>query len=423
MQFQCNVCEATNEFPPAGFDRDAPSCTRCGSTVRLRALLRALSVEVFGIPLALADFPRLKSIRGLGMTDQKGCASLLESRFDYRNTFYHEEPRFDISQPPEERGIFDFILADDIFEHVAPPVAQSLANACALLKPHGFLAMSVPYSLAETTREHFAGLHDSSLVTVGSHLALVNRTRAGQWQVFDNLVFHGGEGSTLEMRVFTEADLRKSLAAAGFARVEFAAAGFPPFGIVHPGSWSLPVIAAKQPFHLSRDGMAELMRQHVVLKRMGEFQERALKHLQGEFEDRTRWAAELEAEGNRWAAELGRLQGGFEDRTRWAGELDAEVKRQAEELKRLQGEFEDRTRWAMELDAEGNRRAEELKRLQGEFEDRTKWALELDAEVKRRAAETARLCEELNQQRSRLALWEASRWTHLGRALGLGPKP
>jgi len=381
MQFQCNVCEATNEFPPAGFDRDAPSCTRCGSTVRLRALLRALSVEVFGIPLALADFPRLKSIRGLGMTDQKGCASLLESRFDYRNTFYHEEPRFDISQPPEERGIFDFILADDIFEHVAPPVAQSLANACALLKPHGFLAMSVPYSLAETTREHFAGLHDSSLVTVGSHLALVNRSRTGEWQVFDNLVFHGGEGSTLEMRVFTEADLRKSLAAAGFARVEFAAAGFPPFGIVHPGSWSLPVIAAKQPFHLSRDGMAELMRQHALLK---------------------------ETRKNLEAGELKRLK---------LERLKLEV-----ELKRLQGEFADRTRWAMQLDAEAARRDEELKRLQGEIEIRTEWAMNLDVEVKRRAAETARLCDELNRERSRLALWEASRWTHLGRFLGLGPK-
>ena len=338
MQFQCNICGAASETQPAGFGRDEASCTKCGSTVRLRALLHALSVEIFGIPLALADFPPMKSIRGLGMADQMECASLLASRFDYRNTFYHEAPRFDISEPPEECGIFDFLLAGDIFEHVAPPVEQSLANACALLKPHGFLAMTVPYSPAETTREHFAELHEFSLATAGSHLALVNRTRTGEWQVFEELVFHGGHGSTLELRLFGEADLRNKLAAAGFARVEFAAAEYAPFGIAHRESWSLPVIAAKEPFHVSRDGMAELMRQHIFLKELKQ---------------------KLEAE---------------------------------------------------------------LKRLAGEFEDRTKWALELDREVKRREAETARLYDELNREKFRVASWEASRWTLLGRGLGLGPK-
>ncbi len=338
MQFQCNICGAANAFPRPDFSRDEASCAECNSTVRLRALLQALSVELFGIPLALADFPPMKSIRGLGMADQKECASLLAARFDYRNTFYHEAPRFDVSQPPEQRGMFDFILAGDIFEHVAPPVEQSLANACALLKPYGFLAMTVPYSPAETTREHFPELHECSLATVGGHLALVNRTRSGGWQVFEDLVFHGGHGSTLELRVFGEADLRNKLAAAGFSRVEFAAAEYPQFGVAHRESWSLPVIAGKEPFHLSREGMAELMRQHIFLRELKE---------------------KLEAE---------------------------------------------------------------RKRLEGEFEDRTRWAMELDAEVKRRTAETARLYDELNRERFRLASWEASRWTHLGRALGLGPK-
>ena len=376
MQFQCNICGAANEFPPAGFGRDDASCAGCGSTVRLRALLRALSVEIFGMPLTLADFPVMKSIRGLGMADQAECASMLQWRFDYRNTFYHEAPRFDISQPPEREGAFDFILAGDIFEHVAPPVEQSLANARALLKPHGFLAMSVPYSLEATTREHFAELHEFGLLTAGRRLALVNRTRSGEWQVFDNLAFHGGRGSTLELRLFSEADLRKKLAAAGFERVEFAAAEYPPFGIVHRESCSLPAIAARQPFQLSRDGMAELMRQYASLKEQN-------KYLEVDAAERRKLAAELE---------------------------------------RLQGEFTDRTRWAMELDAEAERQAEELQRLRGEIEDRTRWAMELDAEVKRRAAETARLYEELNGERFRVALCQASRWTHLGRTLGLGPK-
>jgi Skp family chaperone for outer membrane proteins len=352
------------------------------------------------------------------MADQAECASLLESRFDYRNTFFHEAPRFDISQPPEEGGIFDFILAGDIFEHVAPPVERSLANACALLKPHGFLAMTVPYSLEATTREHFAELHEFGLLTVGRQLALVNRTRTGEWQVFEDLAFHGGHGSTLELRLFSEAALRKNLAAAGFERVEFAAAEYPPFGIAQLESWWLPVIAARQPFQLSRDGVTELARQHASLKEQNTYlkvdalerQKLAaeLERLQGEFDDRTRWAMELDAQAARRAEELQRLQD--------------EIEKLAAELKRLQSEFEDRTRWAMELDAETARQAEDLQRLRDEIEDRTQWAMEMDAEVQRRAAETARLYDELNRERSRLALWEASRWIHLGRALGLGPK-
>jgi hypothetical protein len=96
---------------------------------------------------------------------------------------------------------------------------------------------------------------------------LVDRTRTGEWQVFENLVFHGRPDNALELHLFGEADLRKNLAAAGFKRAEFAAAEHPPFGIAHRELWSLPLIAAKEPFHLSREGMAQLMRRHIVLTR------------------------------------------------------------------------------------------------------------------------------------------------------------
>ena len=363
MQFQCNICGAANEFQPGGFERDDSSCTACGSSVRLRALLDALTMEIFGIHLTLADIPPLKAIRGIGLSDEDECGRLLGQRFDYRNTYYHTGPRFDIAAPPVERGIYDFILAGDVFEHVAPPVEDALANACALLKPHGFLALTVPYSVEETTREHFAELHDFSLVNAGGHVALVNRTRSGEWQVFENLVFHGGHGSVLELREFSEKDLLKKLADAGFGRVRMAAEEYPAFGIAHREAWSLPVIAGKEPFHLEPDGMAELMRQHATLK-----------DIKGKL-----------------AAELKRLEGEYAARTAWALDLDAR-------LTRLQGEFDERTRWALALDRE------------------------LEAEVERRVAEAARLNEELNQERFRVALWGASRWSRLGRALGLGPK-
>ena len=45
-------------------------------------------MELFGRSLILADFPRLKSVRALGMSDKHCYSTLLEEKFDYRNTYY-----------------------------------------------------------------------------------------------------------------------------------------------------------------------------------------------------------------------------------------------------------------------------------------------------------------------------------------------
>ena len=47
-------------------------------------------------------------------------------------------------------------------------------------------------------------------------VVLRNRTREGVIQEFRNLVFHGGRGTTLEMRAFGEEDLLRHLRGAGF---------------------------------------------------------------------------------------------------------------------------------------------------------------------------------------------------------------
>ena len=54
--------------------------------------------------LALPEFPRLKSIRGLGISDKDCYARFLADRFNYTNTFYDAFPRFDVTQDhPEAR--------------------------------------------------------------------------------------------------------------------------------------------------------------------------------------------------------------------------------------------------------------------------------------------------------------------------------
>ena len=48
----------------------------------MRGLLRALSIELFGVNLTLPEFPRVKSLRGLGMSDGVQYADVLVAKLD-----------------------------------------------------------------------------------------------------------------------------------------------------------------------------------------------------------------------------------------------------------------------------------------------------------------------------------------------------
>ena len=130
--------------------------------MRLRSLIALLSREIFGIELALPDFPVLKGIRGIGMSDPPELAQRLAEKFEYTNTFYHQEPRLDIADPSPEHllqhtGRYDFILSSEVLEHVSPPVERAFVNLNRMLKPDGLLLLTVPYRIDGRTAEHFPG--------------------------------------------------------------------------------------------------------------------------------------------------------------------------------------------------------------------------------------------------------------------------
>jgi hypothetical protein len=376
-------------------------------------MMHTLSMELFGAPLALADFPVLKSVRGLGLSDNRKCASMLEVKFDYRNTFYHQEPRFDVTKAPSnEQDTYDFVLAGEIFEHVAPPIEAALANICRLLKPSGFLVLTAPYSTEATTREHFPRMQDYKVVSVGERLALLNRTQDGEWQVFENVVFHGGDGSTVEMRLFSETNLRDSLLAGGFRQVQYKTEDYPPFGIVHEGSWGVPAVAGQEAFRLRRESIAEVMAQHFLqTTRQGE-------ELQRQQSERVR----LEALCRDLNAHVEQVGSDLEEKSRWSLSLNQEIERNRHEIERLQAHEQELRTWAQTESEESKRLQLEVKRLQLESEERTQWALRLTEDVKQRSQDAERLAHEIALLRGIVQTWEASRWSHLGRVFGLGPK-
>ncbi len=235
--------------------------------MRTRGLLQVLSLELFGVNLALPDFPRVKSLEGLGTSDENSYATRLTEKFNYRNTFYDREPRFDIAHPKqEELGRYDFIVSSEVLEHVAGPVEQAFGNLFRLLKPSGLLVLTVPYSLEASHTEHFPELHEFGLVQLGGRTVLVNRTREGTVQTFDDVVFHGGRGSTVEMREFTEQSLKALLAGAGFSDVRVYCEDYPLFGIVRAESWALPIAARKGPGGLGLDATRDVLEEWRELK-------------------------------------------------------------------------------------------------------------------------------------------------------------
>lgn len=259
MTFTCNICGVRNQVE--SFATEPATCP-CGSNVRLRALIHLLSMELFGESVTLKDFPRLKSIRAIGMTDKESYSGLLAEKFDYTNTHYDREPRLDITEPhPLLAGTCDFILAADVLEHIAPPIGRALDELCRLLKPNGFLGVTIYCHPSDQMREHFPDLHEYRIVPLGSSNVLVNRRRDGTLEVRDDLVFHGGTGATLEMREFGVTALRAGLLAAGFKDVHLLTGDLREIGVVFDPDVSQPLIARKEPFAMDVSARRELVGQ------------------------------------------------------------------------------------------------------------------------------------------------------------------
>lgn len=247
VPFTCNICGIDNSCDPAVVGREDASCRGCGSSVRLRAMVHLLTLEVFGASMPLREIPERRDVIGYGLSDWSVYARALASRISYLNTYYHTAPRLDITAVPDSiAGTADFLIATDVFEHVLSPVSLAFDGARKLLRPGGVFVFSVPFTPdAMPTREHFPRLHDFRIEReADARYRLYNRTTDGIDEVFDDLVFHGGPGSTLEMRLFSRGSLEDEFRRAGFSEVRFCAEPAPQWGIywTQPDT-SVPVVA------------------------------------------------------------------------------------------------------------------------------------------------------------------------------------
>jgi len=243
--FDCNICSSRNQALAVDLDRERRSCALCDSTVRWRSVVSLLSSEMFGRSLRISDFPTTAGeLVGIGMSDWTGYASRLAEVTNYTNTFFDREPRLDImALSPELIGTCDFVLSSEVMEHVPRPVRTGFGNLRRLMRSGGLLVLTVPFAPTGTTVEHFAELHDFELVGAGGDRMLRNTTPDGAVEEYDNLIFHGGNGFTLEMRVFSLPCLIEDLTAPGFVDVKVHCGPVFEHGIYWQHEWSVPITA------------------------------------------------------------------------------------------------------------------------------------------------------------------------------------
>jgi hypothetical protein len=106
-------------------------------------------------------------------------------------------------------------------------------------------------------REHFPDLHEYRIVPLGAGQVLINRKADGKLEIRDDLIFHGGSGSTLEMREFGATSLREKLTAAGFREVDFLVENLPDIGVFFDHDVSQPLVARKERFAMESRTIAE----------------------------------------------------------------------------------------------------------------------------------------------------------------------
>jgi SAM-dependent methyltransferase len=243
-QFTCNLCGKESAVVH-DFHREGGACQHCGSNIRFRALMLALSHHLYGKPIPLCDFSSDRNIKAMGLSDAPHYANKLAGLFDYTNFFYHTKPFLDICNiETMAAGSYDLLITSDVYEHVPPPRHVAFVNSHHLLKPDGLLLLTVPYTMLPKTAEHFPHLYQFGFVRDKQGMLLVNRRRDQTVEVYDELTWHGGEGSTLELRVFAEADLLQILADAGFKDITIWHEDVPEYGILQAQQGGSFVISA-----------------------------------------------------------------------------------------------------------------------------------------------------------------------------------
>ena len=214
----CGICGGVYSLDKKGNFREGALCSDCGASGRSQAIAYALTHYVFQQDVALKKIQKNKKIKVVGLSDGPAYAAILADKCNYKNTYYHKEPFLDITNPDTRIiGQYNALISADVFEHVLAAPSFAFKGAFDILKPGGYLILTVPFINVGKHKEHYPGLrsYEAEQRSDGSwlvHLEFAN----GRKMIDETPCFHGGPGKTLEVRLFHRERLEEELAWAGF---------------------------------------------------------------------------------------------------------------------------------------------------------------------------------------------------------------
>lgn len=215
MFFLCVACFSPSKSLTAFSGREGSNCVWCNATARDRAML--INIHLNFLKLLLKKPGKIPKIVGVsdGYLVEKVLKKIYRSR--YTNYHYHQEPKLNISDVPRQLyEIADIISCSDVLEHVSPPIGPAFEGLKRILKAEGSLILSVPHGDSSSKHlERFPDMKSYEIIYSNDPILRVVLPD-GSTEEFSNLVFHGGVGSTVEFRIFSQESLEKGLTATGF---------------------------------------------------------------------------------------------------------------------------------------------------------------------------------------------------------------
>ena len=214
----CPACNLPSFVRGTIKSREGSICIWCRSNSRQRAIVSLVrrAAEILGNEGSIAKV--------VGISDGQITEKWAKRKFGghYKNFHYHQEPALDLIQVESQNfAIANIVICSEVLEHVEPPVARAFSGLAKLLAPGGFLVVSVPYTTSGIAHvEHFEELVDGKLNKFQGGYMWTGKNPEGIEKEYTDLTFHGGVGTTLEFRVFSEESLQANLAEAGFSMIK-----------------------------------------------------------------------------------------------------------------------------------------------------------------------------------------------------------
>ncbi len=245
VTFTCNITGQVGSLDYSQFHREGGFTSTIPPNVRLRSIIYMLLDYFKCDSKVLSLMTPNKNIKGLGISDDI-YHHILADKFSYVNTFFDKDPKLDITNLSNfTSNYYDFIICTDVFEHICEPIEKAFTNLNRLLKIGGICIFSVPYHHGNTV-EHFPDTYkyelylldkqdtkNEKLLDNEKNYVVCTYNNLGQKKMYNNLIFHGGIGNVLEMRLFGYNDILKYFKNAGFECIKNECNNILEYGIIN----------------------------------------------------------------------------------------------------------------------------------------------------------------------------------------------